>query len=314
MRAGIQLGFRILTKYVILLVLSMLFIMLVPANLLWLQVILNLMLLAGFAFLTWSEAGYYGERAETLRVALEARRAKGEQIDPALEDTAFKPRTALIGFFVGALPLLIVAMLNLVTLPAYPQSLDPASFEVSDEILALEAQLAAEQAALPDLEGAPVQSPAPSDETQPDAQSALPAEAGETQPDAQSALPAEADETQPDAQSALPAEADETQPDAQSALPAEADETQAFNPYNTIARLVFMPFVSVYTLLAKHLMVLYILMVPFSFFLPAFGLIGYLNGPKLRKKKLEAIKKGIRAKKRKERRARKPSAGPKPEV
>jgi hypothetical protein len=54
-------------------------------------------------------------------------------------------------------------------------------------------------------------------------------------------------------------------------------------------------------------------MVPLSFFLPAFALAGYLQGPKLRLKKLEAIKKGIRAKKRKERRARKPS-GPKPEV
>lgn len=261
MREGIKFGFRILGKYLIMLILSLLFLGMISRDQLWLQTLLNAAVLAGFALLTLNDAGAQGERAETLRVSLEARRSEGGPVDPALEAKAYRPATAITGFAVAVLPLLIIALLNLASLPAHPESLNPANF-------------AAVETTLPESEPQP----------------------------AETALP---ETTQEAAEAAT---APEGQPDAESSEP-EAP----LNIFNTIARVAFSPFIALYGLLSEQLLALYILMVPLSFFLPAFALAGYLSGPKLRQKKLEAIKKGIRAKKRKEKRARKAS-GPKPEV
>jgi len=255
MREGIMFGLRVLLKYFALLLLSLLFLFFIPQTQFWLQALLNLVFLAGFALLTFSDAGAAGERAETLRVTLEKRRAEGGAVDAALFKKTYRPATAVIGFWVAALPLLIIALINLASLPAHPESLDPANFTA-------------------------VATPAPAESVSPDA----------------TALP-----------EATPlSEATTLSEDAAREVP--------FNPFNSFARLVFMPFIALYSLLIHRLMLLYALMVPLSFFLPAFALSGYLQGPKLRKKKLEAIQKGIRAKKRRQRRELKKPAGPKPEV
>lgn len=262
MREGIMFGLRTLGKYIVLFLLSLMFLGMIPPTQLWLQALLNAVFLAGFALLTLNEAGAVGERAETLRVTLESRCAEGLKVDPLAEARAYRPATAVVGFFVAVLPLLVISLLNLASLPAHPESLDPANFTVS-----IEEQQAAESTTLPEATPAVDATPAPV---------------------------SAADATQ--AAGAASAEA---------ALPV--------NPFNTVARLAFSPFIALYGLLANNLMLLYVLMVPLSFFLPAFALAGYLRGPKLREKKLEAIKKGIRAKKRKEKRERK-NMGPKPEV
>ena len=264
MREGIKFGIRILGKYFVMLILSLLFLSMISSDQLWLQAILNAVILAGFALLTLNDAGAQGERAETLRASLEARRKEGASVEPALEAKAYRPTVAFTGFAVAVLPLLIIALLNLASLPAHPESLDPANF-------------AAVQTTLPDSDPQPVET-------------ALPDSAGQ----------GAADTTSPEAEPAAP----EVEPAAPEA---------PLNIFNTIARVAFSPFIALYGLLSNHLMALYVLMVPLSFFLPSFALAGYLSGPKLRQKKLEAIKKGIRAKKRKEKRARK-SSGPKPEV
>lgn len=264
MREGIKFGLRILGKYLIMLILSLLFLGMISRDQLWLQTLLNAAVLAGFALLTLNDAGAQGERVETLRVSLEARRSEGGPVDPALEAKAYRPATAITGFAVAVLPLLIIALLNLASLPAHPESLNPANF-------------AAVETTLPESEPQP----------------------------AETALPETAQEA---AEEATAPEGEPVQPDAESSEP-EAP----LNIFNTIARVAFSPFIALYGLLSEQLLALYILMVPLSFFLPAFALAGYLSGPKLRQKKLEAIKKGIRAKKRKEKRARKAS-GPKPEV
>ncbi len=262
MREGIMFGVRTLGKYFVMLLLSLMFLGMIPREQLWLQALLNAAILAGFALLTLNEGGTLGERAETLRVSLDARRKEGAPVDPALEAKAYRPAIAVTGFLAAALPLFIIALLNLASLPAHPESLDPKNFEVVEE-------------AVPE-------------------ESALPAETGLPEAAAQ------------DAAEATPS------PEAETAAP-EAEAAAPLNIFNTIARVAFSPFIALYGLLSEQLLVLYVLMALLSFFLPSFALAGYLSGPKLREKKLEAIKKGIRAKKRKEKRARKPS-GPKPEV
>lgn len=287
MREGFKFGLRTLGKYMVLFLLSLMFVGTMIGQL-WLQTLLNLVFLAGFALLTFSEAGTLGERAETLRFNLEGKRAAGGKSDPEAEAKAYRPATAVIGFFVASAPLLIIALLNLASLPSSPQSLDPENF-------ALEATAAPEAAAqpgatlFPDVTVTPVAGVLP--------EAAVPEAALTVETPAPNVLP-----------EATPAAA------APEVSPApEAEPLPPPNVFNTVARLTFSPFIALYGLLNNQLLLLYILMVPLSFFLPAFALAGYLRGPKLRLKKLEAIKMGIRAKKRKERQARKPS-GPKPEV
>ena len=265
MREGIMFGVRILGKYFVMLLLSLMFLGMIPREQLWLQAILNAAILTGFALLTLNEAGTLGERAETLRVSLDARRKEGSPVDPSLEAKSYRPSIAFTGFLVAALPLFLIALLNLASLPSHPESLDPSNFAAIVEALP-------EEGALP-------------------VESALPEAAAQ---DAAEATPAP--------------EAEPAAPESLMAVP-----EVRLNIFNTIARVAFSPFIALYGLLSEQLLALYVLMALLSFFLPAFALAGYLSGPKLREKKLEAIKKGIRAKKRKEKRARKPS-GPKPEV
>ena len=261
MREGFKFGLSILGKYFVLLLLSLMFLAMISGQL-WLQTLLNLAFLAGFALLTYRDAGALGERAETLRVTLEKRYAEGGKRDPESEAKAYRPAIAVTGFWVAALPLLIIALLNLASLPQNPQSLNPENFQ-AQEIPALEATAQPGASLAPEATLAPETTAAPGATLVPEAAAAEPV------------------------------------------VPA--------NPFNTVARVVFSPFIALYALLSGNLLLLYLIMVPMSFFLPAFALAGYLRGPKLRAQKLEAIKKGIRAKKRKERRERKPQ-GPKPEV
>lgn len=273
MREGFKFGLSILGKYFVLLLLSLMFLAMISGQL-WLQTLLNLAFLAGFALLTYRDAGALGERAETLRVTLEKRYAEGGKRDPESEAKAYRPAIAVTGFWVAALPLLVVALLNLASLPQNPQSLNPENFQ-AQEIPALEAT------AQPGASLAPEATLAPETTTAP----------GATLAPETTAAPG----------ATLVPEA------------AAAEPVVPANPFNTVARVVFSPFIALYALLSGNLLLLYLIMVPMSFFLPAFALAGYLRGPKLRAQKLEAIKKGIRAKKRKERRERKPQ-GPKPEV
>jgi len=71
-----------------------------------------------------------------------------------------------------------------------------------------------------------------------------------------------------------------------------------------VTRVIFSPFIVFATLLEGNLGVYNILLVLFSFIMPAFGALGYLNGPRFHKKKLDAIKKGVRSKMRKMKRER----------
>lgn len=77
----------------------------------------------------------------------------------------------------------------------------------------------------------------------------------------------------------------------------DEDEEQApVNTVNVVARLVFMPFVSVYTLVNGS--VLNALFFLFSLLMPCVEAVGYLFGPKLRSRKLKDIVRGKRRKMR----------------
>lgn len=65
-----------------------------------------------------------------------------------------------------------------------------------------------------------------------------------------------------------------------------------------ITRIAFSPLLPLYTLLETNTGLLYALFIPFSFVMPACTAIGYLNGPKIREKKLMDIARGKVRKKR----------------
>jgi len=75
----------------------------------------------------------------------------------------------------------------------------------------------------------------------------------------------------------------------------DAEETQ-INPVNIVARMVFMPFVSIYTVVNGS--VLNALFFLFSLLMPGSAAVGYLCGPKLRAKKLHDIALGKKRKMR----------------
>ncbi len=76
----------------------------------------------------------------------------------------------------------------------------------------------------------------------------------------------------------------------------EDEELAPFNGFNVAARIVFMPYVSVYTLVSnKALNWLFLL---FSLPIPLCQSVGYLLGPKLREKKLRDIALGKKRKMR----------------
>ena len=86
------------------------------------------------------------------------------------------------------------------------------------------------------------------------------------------------------------------------------------NPFNLVARMTFMPYVTVYSLVNnKALNALFFL---FSLLLPAAAAIGYLAGPAMRKKKLHDIALGKKRKMRGLKVNKKPKApkAPKAEV
>lgn len=104
--------------------------------------------------------------------------------------------------------------------------------------------------------------------------------------------------------------------EAQEEYEAFAEEMSKYpiNWVNIVTRVAFMPYVAVYTPLAGRPDVLNALFVLFSVLAPLAEPIGYLNGPRLRKRKLEAIQKGKRRKMRNLRVNKKPRPPKKPKM
>lgn len=59
-----------------------------------------------------------------------------------------------------------------------------------------------------------------------------------------------------------------------------------------VTRVCFLPLLPLFTILYDHPTILYIIFVPFSFVMPVCTAAGYLNGPKLREKKIADIARG----------------------
>lgn len=101
---------------------------------------------------------------------------------------------------------------------------------------------------------------------------------------------------------------DETMPEAET-------EPTVINPYNLTARVIFLPALSMYRSFADNPHGLNLMFLAMALLSPLAEPLGYLSGPRWRRKKLEAIKAGKRKKQRnlKVNRPAKPT-GPKPLV
>ena len=81
----------------------------------------------------------------------------------------------------------------------------------------------------------------------------------------------------------------------------ETQQEQVDDPFfalRIITRVCFLPLLPLYTILERNQTLLYALFIPFSFVMPACTAIGYLQGPKIREKKIEEIARGKVRKKR----------------
>lgn len=77
------------------------------------------------------------------------------------------------------------------------------------------------------------------------------------------------------------------------AMQAQPEDGQSgIAPLRVITRVCFMPLLPLFSILQYNELLLGIIFVPFSFLMPACTAIGYLNGPKLREKKIAEIAKG----------------------
>lgn len=252
MKQGVKFGLQMLGYYATLLLLCLLFLAFMGDTTFWLQAVLNLALLAGFAMLMLNAGGYRGEKASSLSATLEKRKAEGHAVDPVQAQEAFSKKTAGVAYLVAAMPFLLLAVVNLIYHPVFEAKL--ATLPPLPEVQVVEGN--EEQDAL----------------------------LGELTDPAQADLSENDPGLQP---------VDITDPEEAVQYTSEYTNWVAF-----VTRIAFMPFVSLITLLQDNAQLLYILFVPLSLILPAFGVGGYLMGPSLREKKLKEIEKGTKKKKR----------------
>lgn len=128
----------------------------------------------------------------------------------------------------------------------------------------------------------------------------------------------EAEQT-PDAMPTLaPEAAGETSIDQTEPAPAEEEaepiDWSQFNWVNVIARIAFAPYIFAYTPLENNVHTLYLLFMLFALAIPVLEPIGYLQGPRLRQKKLVMIEKGKKKKMRNLRVNKKPRTPKKPKM
>lgn len=152
-KQGLKLGGRALSTYILGMVLCLLLCASIGGEWYWAQVLLNLALLAGMGLLMFNDGGYRGERACTMTATVERMNSEGKQPSSDMLGGQFDKRVAVVGFLVCALPLLIVAGVNLIAEPYYP----PVIVEETD--LTLEEQ-AEQYEALSDEEKAALQAEA----------------------------------------------------------------------------------------------------------------------------------------------------------
>ncbi len=263
MKSELSFAGKMLMYHVMTLVIGLLVLWQIPV--LWLQCVLNALLIAGYGWLLFNEGGMRGEAACTASATLGRMAEEGRAPDPALAAQAFNKRTPWLGYALGVLPLVLLTAVNLIVEPMYPPVVVPPASDA--EIAAqIEAQLAAEQTAMPEL----------------------PAETAQPQ--------AAASETAPPA------------PDQTAAEPVDFGE---INVVAVVTRLVFAMYVALITLLSQHPHALNLLFLLLAALVPLAMPIGYLQGPRLRQKKLEMIELG-KKRKLKKLKVNQPKKGPRP--
>lgn len=120
MRQGLNMGGRALGTYVMALVLALLAGLGISSDLYWLQISINVFLLAGMCLMLLSDGGVRGERACTTTATIARMEKEGKTPDETTRAGRFERKNALIGYIAAALPLLLLACANLVAEPFYP--------------------------------------------------------------------------------------------------------------------------------------------------------------------------------------------------
>ena len=236
------------------------------------RMILDTALLAIFAYLSYAEGAYRGERAVSVGETIRVQEKEGRPVLEEQRSQVFSPKYAVVAMLIAALPFLAVSAINAAYYPTYMVEFEAEQAQKAEE----EAERARVQAeALAEAQQA-------AQEIEAEAQQAG-EDTGETQSDELLTPEGEIDEA------ALT-----------DALVAEAEESDVRPRPQHWARLmawmVFIPFSSFSMVLSdKANMFLFFF---YSIFLPAAGLTGYLMGPRLHKNKIKAMKKGSRRKKK----------------
>ena len=140
-------GARALSTYLIALVLCLLLCAQIGPDWYWAQVVLNLAMLAGMGFMMFSDGGYRGERACTMTATVDRLEGEGRQPSADMLAGRFAPKAAVVAFLTCALPLLLVAGVNLAVEPYYPPVIMEESSLTMEELSEQYAQMSEEELA-----------------------------------------------------------------------------------------------------------------------------------------------------------------------
>ena len=126
MKTAWRMGGQALMYFVVLVMLSFMFVMQTVAAPMWIHVGLSLLMLGCYGLMLYGDGAARGERAATLSASIERQKEEGRIIDPDQLPMAFALKSAWIGYGIGVAPLIVVGALNLIFAPGYlPEQFNP---------------------------------------------------------------------------------------------------------------------------------------------------------------------------------------------
>ena len=120
MKVAFSYAARTWGMYVVMVLLSLIF--LAGTGTTWLMLVLDAAMLIAFGLLIFSEGAYNGEKGCTLDATLERQIKEGRRVDESQREYGFSKKTAVRTLIICLAPFLIVAVLNLIVAPFYPEA------------------------------------------------------------------------------------------------------------------------------------------------------------------------------------------------
>ena len=119
MKMGLKMAARGWSYHLLALLICLLFISGMTGTII--GMVLNVLLLLGILVMALNDGAYNGEKACTLEASLEKQAKEGRSIDEKLRKQVYDKRVAAWALIIGMLPMLLMATVNLIAAPFYPE-------------------------------------------------------------------------------------------------------------------------------------------------------------------------------------------------